>query len=212
MPLRESSLSVFSVSGTNSWCSPDELQILVPLINQSQAEKVTGLEDLTKVYLDRVLDYMITQVCMERLEKTNLFISDFVIVVRNIFSLYMRNICVSFQISKIEWLDKSTRKKGFECLFYLFKKYYLHHVFPMWTPRTNLYATNPGKVGCCYWLLSIRMSRGMYISEDDSEVDSKLCASSDTYLRPKVQQACCRLVTLQSSSPYQDAFASLAPV
>ena len=53
---------LISVPGTNIWCSPDELQILVPLINQSQAEKVTGLEDLTKVYLDRVLDYMITQV------------------------------------------------------------------------------------------------------------------------------------------------------
>lgn len=62
-----------SVLGTNSWCSPDELQILVPLINQSQAEKVTGLEDLTKVYLDRVLDYMITQVRMEKVEKPNLF-------------------------------------------------------------------------------------------------------------------------------------------
>ncbi|CAB3994423.1 ral GTPase-activating subunit alpha-2 isoform X2, partial [Paramuricea clavata] len=93
--------------GTNGWCSPDELQILVPLINQSQTEKMPGLEDLTKVYLDRVLDYMITQ------------------------------------IGKIEWLDKSMRKKGFECLFNLFKKYYIHHVFPMWTPRTNLYATNP---------------------------------------------------------------------
>ncbi|XP_028395941.1 ral GTPase-activating protein subunit alpha-2-like isoform X2 [Dendronephthya gigantea] len=93
--------------GTSSWCSPDELQILVPLINQSQAEKIPGLEDLTKVYLDRVLDYMITQIC------------------------------------KIEWLDKSMRKRGFECLFNLFKKYYLHHVFPMWTPQTNLYATNP---------------------------------------------------------------------
>ena len=93
--------------GGNGWCSPDELQILVPLVNQSQTEKNPGLEDLTKVYLDRVLDYMITQ------------------------------------ISKIEWLDKSMRKKGFECLFNLFKKYYLHHVFPTWTPRTNLYATDP---------------------------------------------------------------------
>ena len=67
---------------------------------------------------------------------------------------YSSNICLSLQIGKIEWLDKSTRKKGFECLFNLFKKYYLHHVFPMWTPRTNLYATNPGRcaeavlIGC----------------------------------------------------------------
>jgi hypothetical protein len=52
----------FRVSATNGWCTPEELQILVPLINQSQAEKIPGLEDLTKVYLDRVLDYMITQV------------------------------------------------------------------------------------------------------------------------------------------------------
>ena len=50
------------MSFVESWCSPDELQILVPLINQNQAEKIPGLEDLTKVYLDRVLDYMITQV------------------------------------------------------------------------------------------------------------------------------------------------------
>jgi hypothetical protein len=57
--------------GTNGWCSPDELQILVPLINQSQTEKIPGLEDLTKVYLDRVLDYMITQVRME-LKKADL--------------------------------------------------------------------------------------------------------------------------------------------
>ena len=41
----------------------DELQVLVPLLNQGQVEKTTGLEDLTKVYLDKVLDYMITQVC-----------------------------------------------------------------------------------------------------------------------------------------------------
>ena len=54
---------IIAMLGTNGWCSPDELQILVPLINQSQAEKITGLDDLTKVYLDRVLDYMITQVC-----------------------------------------------------------------------------------------------------------------------------------------------------
>lgn len=40
----------------------DELQVLVPLSNQNQTEKVPGLEDLTKAYLDRVLDYMITQV------------------------------------------------------------------------------------------------------------------------------------------------------
>ena len=61
--------------GTNGWCSPDELQILVPLINSSQAEKIPGLEDLTKVYLDRVLDYMITQVCTcgFQLEKAELF-------------------------------------------------------------------------------------------------------------------------------------------
>lgn len=94
-------------SGSNNWCTPDELQVLVPLINQNQTEKVPGLEDLTKVYLDRVLDYMITQ------------------------------------IAKIEWLDKSMKRKGFECLFNLFKKYYLHHVFSTWNPRTNLYATDP---------------------------------------------------------------------
>ena len=40
----------------------DELQVLVPLINQNQTDKAPGLEDLTKVYLDRILDYMITQV------------------------------------------------------------------------------------------------------------------------------------------------------
>ncbi|XP_046849853.1 ral GTPase-activating protein subunit alpha-1-like isoform X3 [Xenia sp. Carnegie-2017] len=96
-----------SKDGGANWCVLDELQVLVPLLNQGQVEKTTGLEDLTKVYLDKVLDYMITQ------------------------------------IGKIEWLDISMRKTGFECLFNLFKKYYLHHVFPMWTPHTNLYTTNP---------------------------------------------------------------------
>ena len=49
--------------GSSTWCTQDELQVLVPLINQNQTEKAPGLEDLTKVYLDRILDYMITQVC-----------------------------------------------------------------------------------------------------------------------------------------------------
>ena len=48
--------------GSRNWCTRDELQVLVPLINQNQTEKSPGLEDLTKVYINRVLDYMITQV------------------------------------------------------------------------------------------------------------------------------------------------------
>ena len=38
------------------------------------------------------------------------------------------------------------KSKGFECLFNLFKKYYLHHVFSTWNPQTNLYATESGNV------------------------------------------------------------------
>ena len=71
--------------GSRNWCTRDELQVLVPLINQNQTEKSPGLEDLTKVYINRVLDYMITQVrflksCLQLSVNSMVWVSLFCIV------------------------------------------------------------------------------------------------------------------------------------
>ena len=71
--------------GSRNWCTRDELQVLVPLINQNQTEKIPGLEDLTKVYINRVLDYMITQVrflksCLQLSVNSMVWVSLFCIV------------------------------------------------------------------------------------------------------------------------------------
>ena len=117
---------------------------MLPLILPQTGEK--GVDDASRFYLDSLMEFMVTQVCSYSFNYFYEFVK-----AAELFNI----LSIIIKVMRVEWRDKHLGRPQ-RCFSFLLQKvqfYFLPHVFPEISNRTNVYRPDLGTIFIYYFYL-----------------------------------------------------------